>query len=48
MTKVICINCNGIVVRMKGETICLNCGQLHLPFDQTIVEMEDEEDDSEE
>jgi hypothetical protein len=40
MTKILCINCGGIIVQTKDEAMCLSCGQLELPFDQTILDEE--------
>ena len=40
MTKIFCISCGGIVVQTNGEAMCLSCGQLELPFNQTVLEEE--------
>ena len=40
---IVCINCGGVVRHTEGVAMCVSCGRYELPFDQTIIDAEVQE-----
>jgi len=40
---IVCISCGGTVTHAEGIVICSSCGQYELPFDQTIIDADVQE-----
>lgn len=37
---ILCISCGGVVMQTESGAMCISCGQLELPFDQTIIDVD--------